>query len=106
MSRFNTKLGGYNEVAVDYALDAFVVAVEIHAQGANPAPLADPPLIPAPPDQVAFVGSNPTPSNQARGAAGGNSSVGRASAFQAECRGFESRFPLQHEGGAKTSSKP
>lgn len=24
----------------------------------------------------------------------GNSSVGRASAFQAECRGFESRFPL------------
>lgn len=52
MSRFNTKLGGYNEVAVDYALDAFVVAVEIHAQGANPAPLADPPLIPAPPDQV------------------------------------------------------
>jgi hypothetical protein len=26
---------------------------------------------------------------------GGNSSVGRASAFQAEGRGFESRFPLQ-----------
>ncbi len=26
---------------------------------------------------------------------GGNSSVGRASAFQAERRGFESRFPLQ-----------
>ena len=25
---------------------------------------------------------------------GGNSSVGRASAFQAECRGFEPRFPL------------
>ncbi len=25
---------------------------------------------------------------------GGNSSAGRASAFQAECRGFESRFPL------------
>src|SRR5690606_36901446 len=24
----------------------------------------------------------------------GNSSAGRASAFQAECRGFESRFPL------------
>jgi hypothetical protein len=24
----------------------------------------------------------------------GNSSVGRASAFQADCRGFESRFPL------------
>ncbi|GGL15434.1 hypothetical protein Sme01_70340 [Sphaerisporangium melleum] len=30
-ARFSTKLGGYNEVAVDYALDAFVVAVEIHA---------------------------------------------------------------------------
>ncbi len=27
---------------------------------------------------------------------GGNSSVGRASAFQAEGRGFESRFPLQN----------
>jgi hypothetical protein len=26
---------------------------------------------------------------------GGNSSVGRASAFQAEGHGFESRFPLQ-----------
>ena len=25
----------------------------------------------------------------------GNSSVGRASAFQAECREFEPRFPLQ-----------
>src|SRR3954463_11230497 len=25
----------------------------------------------------------------------GNSSAGRASAFQAECHGFESRFPLQ-----------
>jgi hypothetical protein len=29
---------------------------------------------------------------------GGNSSVGRASAFQAEGRGFESRFPLQPMG--------
>ncbi len=28
----------------------------------------------------------------------GNSSVGRASAFQAEGRGFESRFPLQKSG--------
>jgi hypothetical protein len=27
--------------------------------------------------------------------AGGSSSVGRASAFQAECRGFEPRLPLQ-----------
>ena len=29
---------------------------------------------------------------------GGNSSVGRASAFQAEGRGFESRFPLKPVG--------
>ena len=28
------------------------------------------------------------------GEKGGNSSIGRASAFQAECRGFEPRFPL------------
>src|SRR5438105_7511030 len=27
----------------------------------------------------------------------GNSSAGRASAFQAECHGFESRFPLQRK---------
>ncbi len=31
---------------------------------------------------------------------GGNSSAGRASAFQAEGRGFESRFPLQIRGNA------
>src|SRR5215467_647308 len=36
---------------------------------------------------------------------GGNSSDGRASAFQAECRGFESRFPLQQVGGAVKDSK-
>ena len=29
----------------------------------------------------------------------GSSSVGRASAFQAECRGFESRLPLFHDRG-------
>jgi hypothetical protein len=39
---------------------------------------------------AAFGGSNPPPSTM-----GGNSSGGRASAFQAEGRGFESRFPLQ-----------
>ena len=27
---------------------------------------------------------------------GGSSSVGRASAFQADCRGFETRLPLLH----------
>ena len=38
---------------------------------------------------AAFGGSNPPPSTRS-----GNSSGGRASAFQAEGRGFESRFPL------------
>ena len=41
----------------------------------------------------AFEGSNPSPSTNF-GSNRGNSSVGRASAFQAECNGFESRFPL------------
>ena len=48
----------------------------------------------------AFGGSNPPPSTiQLDGPfcwRGGNSSVGRASAFQAECRGFEPRFPLHY----------
>ena len=51
----------------------------------------------------AFEGSNPSLSTMSvkwerTGIEGGNSSVGRASAFQAEGRGFESRFPL-HEIG-------
>ena len=46
----------------------------------------------------AFVGSNPTPSTIfGDHKECGNSSAGRASAFQAECHGFESRFPL-HAG--------
>ncbi len=54
----------------------------------------------------AFGGSNPPPSTiQLDGPfcwRGGNSSVGRASAFQAERRGFESRFPLQYIFGASS----
>src|SRR5207244_665331 len=38
----------------------------------------------------AFEGSNPSPSTIRKPR--GNSSAGRASAFQAECHGFESRF--------------
>ena len=38
----------------------------------------------------AFEGSNPSPCTNFRG----NNSIGRVSAFQAECRGFEPRFPL------------
>src|SRR5438105_10346401 len=44
----------------------------------------------------AFEGSNPSPSTNPQRFRG-NSSAGRASAFQAECHGFESRFPLQPE---------
>ena len=43
----------------------------------------------------AFEGSNPSLSTISRG----NSSVGRARAFQARGRGFESRFPLQFAYG-------
>ena len=59
---------------------------------------------------LAYVGSNPTPStrwgdskgnkqeeSEGTGAQRGNSSVGRASAFQAECRRFEPGFPLNRE---------
>jgi hypothetical protein len=47
----------------------------------------------------AFGGSNPPPSTRLfyfakRDIASGNSSIGRASAFQAEGREFEPRFPL------------
>jgi hypothetical protein len=46
----------------------------------------------------AFEGSNPSLSTifQLREWLSGNSSVGRAQAFQAWGRGFESRFPLQN----------
>src|SRR5436309_371923 len=63
---------------------------------------------------TAFGGSNPPLSTRSRslevvpekGIPSGSSSVGRASAFQAEGRGFESRFPLQEgrdapSGGAE-----
>ncbi len=43
----------------------------------------------------AFEGSNPSPSTRDLFIrTGGNSSIGRASAFQAEGREFDSRFPL------------
>src|SRR5262245_8388843 len=43
----------------------------------------------------AFGGSNPPLPTKMSTTRGGSSSVARASAFQAEGRGFESRFPLQ-----------
>lgn len=36
-AKFGVKLGGYNETAVDFALDAFIVAVEARAGQAGPA---------------------------------------------------------------------
>ena len=42
----------------------------------------------------AYGGSNPPPSTMKFCMRRGSSSVARASAFQAEGRGFESRFPL------------
>src|SRR5690242_7820357 len=39
------------------------------------------------------------PGNETRG----NSSAGRASAFQAECHGFESRFPLHRKNRSQSA---
>jgi hypothetical protein len=59
----------------------------------------------------AFEGSNPSPSTipDRPQDLSGNSSAARASAFQAEGRGFESRFPLQIDwprGGRDLGSAP
>ena len=48
---------------------------------------------------LAFVGSNPTPTIDPKKFAG-VAQLARASAFQAEGRGFESRLPLYQLGGA------
>ena len=52
--------------------------------------------LPAQPSEVRILPSPPRAGAVAKGrrVPGGSSSVGRASAFQAEGRGFESRFPL------------
>ncbi len=47
-----------------------------------------------------FVGSNPTLAIFC-----GSSSVGRASAFQADCRGFESRLPLFYAPVAQVAER-
>ncbi|WP_440104523.1 DivIVA domain-containing protein [Streptosporangium sp. H16] len=38
-ARFRTRLGGYNEVAVDFALEAFIVAIETRPTGADGRPV-------------------------------------------------------------------
>jgi DivIVA domain-containing protein len=37
-ARFRTRLGGYHEIAVDFALEAFIVAVETRQKSRTPAP--------------------------------------------------------------------
>ena len=49
-------------------------------------------ILPSPPKD-----NRPDGEDRRFGLRGGNSSVGRASAFQAEGRGFEPRFPLQDD---------
>ncbi|MEU8378537.1 DivIVA domain-containing protein [Streptosporangium sp. NPDC048865] len=39
-ARFRTRLGGYNEVAVDFALEAFIVAIETRPTGTDGRPAA------------------------------------------------------------------
>ncbi|MEU4540780.1 DivIVA domain-containing protein [Streptosporangium sp. NPDC023825] len=38
-ARFRTRLGGYNEVAVDFALEAFIVAIETRPTGTDGRPV-------------------------------------------------------------------
>ncbi len=69
-----------------------VVAKRSNAAGCKPAGLA--------PSKVRIL---PAPPISGERITGGSSSVGRASAFQAEGRGSESRLPLQFENGEETS---
>src|SRR5262249_35249030 len=46
----------------------------------------------------------PPPSSRSGRRSGRNSSVARASAFQAEGRGFESRFPLHRSSGPENAA--
>ncbi|MFC4535902.1 DivIVA domain-containing protein [Sphaerisporangium dianthi] len=52
-ARFRTKLGGYHELAVDYALDAFVIAVEIHGQSPVAPGVVEPGPVPSPASSAA-----------------------------------------------------
>ncbi|MDP9860952.1 MULTISPECIES: DivIVA domain-containing protein [Streptosporangium] len=53
-ARFRTKLGGYNEMAVDFALEAFIVAVETRAAGnGGPVPVRPRPAPQPPPSSAA-----------------------------------------------------
>ncbi|MER6170710.1 DivIVA domain-containing protein [Streptosporangium sp. NPDC001681] len=47
-ARFRTKLGGYHEIAVDFALEAFIVAIETRPTGADGRPIVPARRQPAP----------------------------------------------------------
>ena len=70
-----------------------VVAKRSNAAGCKPAGLA--------PSKVRIL---PAPPISGERITGGSSSVGRASAFQAEGRGSESRLPLQFHNGVESSN--
>ena len=82
----NQRVGGSNPFAgsgIDHRLGLIVMIIMGRYQSGQMGRAVNP-------LRRRFGGSNPSlPILK-----GGNSSVGRASAFQAECRGFESRFPL------------
>lgn len=58
-ARFAVKRGGYNETAVDFALDAFIVAVEARGDRDTATPAPKPPTTPAVPPPTAPVSKPP-----------------------------------------------
>ncbi|GAA2860438.1 hypothetical protein GCM10010517_19070 [Streptosporangium fragile] len=63
-ARFRTKLGGYHEIAVDFALEAFIVAIEARSAEAHPPVSPLRPGVPAdsppPPSEVLPEPPHPT----------------------------------------------
>ncbi|WP_370027279.1 DivIVA domain-containing protein [Planotetraspora sp. GP83] len=57
-AKFGVKLGGYNEIAVDFALDAFIVAMESRAAQTEPPPAL--PALPALPGRPGEAPSAPS----------------------------------------------
>ena len=86
----NQRVGGSSPFAGSTAKQSVAGVVEwLMAPGCKPGGLTP------------YVGSNPTPCTGTSGC----SSVGRASAFQAEGREFESRRPLQFFGSCSSRAR-
>lgn len=79
-ARFAVKRGGYNETAVDFALDAFIVAVEARGDRDTATPAPKPPTTPAVPPPTAPVSKPPltAPAVPAPPAASGATGSGSA----------------------------